>query len=146
MTPTSDIAEEWSQRLWDLGFRHDPDAQTKKIRPPHRGQQHPLNNTSHVVDIDEPDPAPVVIPDMSRHTPHEQVVVAEQLYQNGILQRQAPEVDKASIAPTFNPSEHSPSTVNGYLMGQPDHERRRVLALEMTGKHRDQILRKWKGQ
>lgn len=147
-TPPSDLAEEWSQRLWELGFRHDPDAQTKKIRPPHRGQQHPLNNTSHVVDVDEPEPDPVVIPDMSGYTAHEQVVVAEQLYQNGILRRQAPEVDKAEVigGPQFNPSEHSPSTVNGYLMGQPAHERRRVLAAEMCGKKRDQILRKWKGQ
>lgn len=145
-TPPSDLAEEWSQRLWDLGFRHDPDAQTKKIMPPHRGQQHPLNNTSYVVDKDEPDPAPMSIPNMEAHTVHEQAHVGEQLYRNGIWKRPEPEIDKASVAPTFNPGEHSPSTVHGYLMGQPEGERARVLALEMTGKCRDNILRKWKGQ
>ena len=145
-TPPPDIAEEWSQRLWELGFRHHPDLQSKRIAAPHRGQQHPLNNSSVVVDVDAPDPEPVIIPDMTDLTAHEQAVVAEQLYQTGVLKRQAPPRDTATVVNDFNPGDHSPSTVNGYLMAADEATRRRVLAAEMTGKRRDQILRKWKGQ
>lgn len=148
-TPPSDLAEDWSQRLWDLGFRHDPDAQVKKLIPPHRGQQHPLNNTSRWVGMDEPEPDPVVIPDVSSavRTRHEQEVIKEQLEYDGVIPRQVPQVDKASLAPTFQPADHAPGEVRGYLIGADDRERRRVLALEMTGKKRQQILNdpRWKG-
>jgi len=85
-----------------------------------------------------------VIPDVSAYTPAEQSIIAAQLYETGLLTPPEPVIDKADVVLDFNPAEHSPSTVNGYLMAVSDAERRRVIALEMTGKARDQILRKWR--
>lgn len=165
-TPDVRLLPQWSQRLDDAGYRHVDQiraladengmihvdqlpAQRMRFRPPHRGQQHTLNMSGVWVGVDDPDPEPVTIPDMELHTPHEQAVVAEQLYHTGVLKRPVPEPDKATVgrAP-FNPSEHTPSSVNTYLeYCADDAERRRVLAAEMTGKKRQQILRnpKWKG-
>lgn len=165
-TPDVRLLPDWSQRVNDAGYRHVDQIralaneegfihvdqlpeQRKRYRPPHRGQQHYLN-TGVWVDMNAEDPEPVMIPDMERHTPHEQAVVAEQLYHTGVIKRQEPQPDKATVGkarPVFNPSDYSPSMVNGYLMGVDDTERRRVLAAEMTGKKRQQILRNplWKG-
>ncbi|WP_280485349.1 phage gene 29 protein family protein [Nocardia cyriacigeorgica] len=137
--------EEWSEMFHKLGFRHHPELQTHKIRPPWRGQQHALNATMEVVPVDEPDPTPVVVPDMSQYTLHEQAFVREQLRH---LDRQgSDDTDKASVVQgeLFNPSDHSVSFVLGYLMNASDAERRRVIAAEMTGKKRDGILRRYKG-
>lgn len=141
---------QWSELLWNLGFRHHPELQTKKIRAPHRGQQHALNGAVQVVDINDPDPDPVTIPDPLAYTPHEQAVMAERLYHGGMLGDRVPayrqhEFAEEESGDAFNPADHSPSTVNGYLMAAKPAERRRVIAAEMTGKCRDQILRKWKG-
>lgn len=143
-SPPPQISPEWSQHFWDLGFRHHPDLQVKKFVPPHRGPQHPLNATARWADLNEPDLDPVVIPDVSAYTPAEQSVIAAQLYETGLLTAPEPAIDKAEVASTFNPADHSPSTVNGYLMAVSDAERRRVISLEMTDKARDQILRKWR--
>ena len=142
-TPNPEAREWMSQHLWDLGFRHDPELMVKKLRRPHRGQQHYLNNTSEWVGIDEPDLAPVALPNMEEYTLHEQAVVQEQLYYTGVAKRPAPpEVDKASVtaAPTFDPANYTVSSVKAYLIDRPDSELRRVLALEMTGKKRQGIL------
>lgn len=142
-TPNPEAREWMSEHLEDLGFRHDPALMRKKLRTPHRGQQHYLNNISEWVDIDEPDVAPVSLPNMEEFTVHEQALVAEQLRYSGVVKRDAgPVVDSASVvsAPSFNPSDFTVSTVKGYLMGVGDGERRRVLALEMTGKKRQGIL------
>lgn len=32
-----DVLRQWSKHLWDLGFRHYPDEQTKQFHPPARG-------------------------------------------------------------------------------------------------------------
>lgn len=142
---------EWSQLFWDLGFRHHPELQTKKLRSPYRGQHHALNGSVQVVDIDEPDHPPVVIPDVDEYTPTEQELIAEQLRHRGFLQTQAAEPAKAQVVsgPKFDPGAHSPSAVNGYLMGMEaagnKGEMRRVIAAEMVGKKRDQVLRKWPG-
>ena len=141
------LRPEWSQQLWDLGFRHHPELMVKKFRAPFRGQQHALNNSGAWVDLDDPEPDPVALPDVTEFTRHEQEVIAEQLRQEGVIHAEKSVVDVAVAvsAAAFDPSEHSPSTVNGYLMGVADAEKRRVVALEMTGKGRDQILRKWRG-
>lgn len=136
-TPNPEAREWLSEHLWDLGFRHDPALMLKKLRTPHRGQQHYLNNTSEWVGIDEPDVAPVALPNMDEYTLHEQALVQEQLYYTGVGKRPEPaEPDKASVvsAPAFDPFDYSVSTVKGYLLGVDEAERRRVLALEMGGK------------
>lgn len=142
-TPNPEAREWMSQHLEDLGFRHDPALMTKKLRTPHRGQQHYLNNTSEWVGIDEPDVAPVALPNMDEYTRHEQEFVAEQLRYHGVV-KDAPvvEVDKASVteAPVFNPADATVSYVKGYLVHASDQERRRVLAAEMMGKKRQGIL------
>ncbi|WP_280395568.1 phage gene 29 protein family protein [Nocardia brasiliensis] len=139
-----------SQLLWDFGFEHNPEKQTKKIRLPWRGQQHYLNGSAQIVDIDDPEPDPVTIPDPLDYTAHEQAVMAERLYHAGMLGDKVPvyrenEYAEEESGEIFNPSDHSPSTVNGYLMAAKPAERRRVVAAEMTGKCRDQVLRKWRG-
>jgi len=158
------LRPEWSKHFDDLGYVWAPrlaeladengnihvsqlPTQKLKLRAPHRGQQHVLNNSSAWVDVNDPDPDPVMLPDMSAFTRHEQEVVAEQLRYHGVVREDMPEPEVAEVVstPAFDPSEHSPSTVNGYLMGVADAEKRRVVALEMTGKARDQILRKWRG-
>jgi hypothetical protein len=144
-TPDEESRRWLSKHLHDLGFRHHPELCEKKLRTPPRGPQHVLNNLSTWVGLDEPEPEPLVIPDVSAYTVHEQEIIAEQLRYTGVVPTPTPEPDglaEAAAAP-FDPSDHSPSTVNGYLMAAGDAERRRVVALEMVGKRRDQILRKW---
>ncbi|MFC9514397.1 DUF2744 domain-containing protein [Nocardiaceae bacterium NPDC056970] len=165
-TPPSDLAEEWSEHWGKIGVCYvgdiaalaDEDGTIHvdqlpkpelRLIPPHRGQQHPMNATMQWVGCDEPDPDPVVIPDVSSkvYTRHEQEVIAEQLYHDGVIDRPEPKRDVASVERTFDPADYTPSEVRGYLIGADDLERSRVLALEMTGKRREQILDdpRWKG-
>lgn len=163
-TLPSDTAEEWSEHWDKIGLVYVGDIAALadengmihvdqlpkpqlKLLPPHRGQQHPMNATMRWAPVDEEEPAPVVIPDVSAYTPHEQVVIAEQLYHSGVIKPPTPERDTAQVERTFNPADYTPSEVRGYLLGSDDRERRRVLALEMTGKARQQILNHpdWKG-
>ncbi|WP_407107870.1 DUF2744 domain-containing protein [Rhodococcus aetherivorans] len=165
-TPDLRMMPELSQHIDDAGYRHVDQiraladanglihvdqlpAQRKRFRPPHRGQQHVLNASGAWVDVDAEDPEPVRVPDPAEYTPHEQAVMAERMYHTGVLKRPEPQVDTARDGTLFEPSEHSPSVVNAYLeyCAGGDSERRRVLAAEMTGKKRQQILRnpKWRG-
>ena len=157
------LLPQWSKRLDDVGFVWAPrlaeladengnihvsqlPSPKIKFRAPFRGQQNSYNNSGVWVDINDTDPDPVVLPDVTTYTRHEQEVIVEQLRQEGVIHEEKALVDVAeAVTPAFDPSEHSPSTVNGYLMGVADAEKRRVVALEMTGKARDQILRKWRG-
>lgn len=142
------IRPEWSQLFWDLGFRHHPELQTKRVIPPHRGPQHALNPSVMVVDKDEPDPDPVVIQDPASLNAYEQDIQLERYRHLGRLPEVPKEPEGAEVwsGGLFDPSEHTPSTVNGYLMAASPVERRRVLAAEMVGKKRDQILRRWPGE
>lgn len=141
-----EVLPEWSQLMWDYGFRHHPELQTKKPVAPFRGQQHTLNPAVTVADVDADDPV-AVVPDPAQFTRHEQEVLAERLRFAGVITEPEPEVRGAKIMPTFNPSDHTPSVVHGYLLAADDDERRRVLALEMRGKQRDKILNRpeWRG-
>lgn len=171
-TMQGDALEEWSERLDDVGYVHGPTLakladengmihvsqlpeQKIKFLPPHRGQQHALNQSGIWVGIDEPDIPPVIIPDPAEFAVHEQAVMAERMYQTGVLKvpEVEPEGHARELRPQFNPSEHTPSGVNGYMeackiMGN-EVEMRRVMAAEMNasegGKHRDNILKKWPG-
>ncbi|WP_431941684.1 phage gene 29 protein family protein [Nocardia grenadensis] len=141
------IRPEWSELFWKLGFRHHPELQTHRVDPPPRGQQTVLNGAVSVVEKDAPKQDLVKIPDPLKYTPHEQAVMAERLYWAGALRDKVPQSEATAAEEgsmdEFNPADHSPSTVNGYLMAAKPAERRRVVAAEMTGKRRDQILRKW---
>lgn len=140
---------EWSQLFWDLGFRHHPELQTRRIAPPHRGPEHALNPGVMIVDKDAPNPDPVAIQHPSSLNQYEQDIQLEEYRHMGRIPEVVKEPPSAEVyagAGGFNPADHTPSVVNGYLMGVSLGERRRVLASEMAGKKRDQILRKWPGE
>lgn len=167
-TPQDEILEKWSKRADDVGMVYGPHLaeladengmihvsqlpQPKvKLLTPRRGPDHTLNGAAGWVDVNEPDPDPVIIPDVGVYTRHEQEIIAEQLRYHGVLPTEKPQVQtaKENLGPLFDPSEHTPSTVNGYLLGVQAQgntaEMRRVVAAEMAGKKRDQILRRWPG-
>lgn len=166
VTPSPELRGKGSRRLVELGLVHGPSlakladengmihvsqlpVQTLKLRGPHRGQQHWLNGAVEWVDVSEPDLEPVVVPDMEQYTVHEQAVAAEQMHHSGVLKREESRIVGARVidADSFDPKQHPPNVVIGYLMAADDFERHRVLALEMQGKQRKSILNKpeWKG-
>ena len=167
-TPQDDLLEKWSQRVDDCAMVYAPSLEALadengnihvsklpqpkiKLLKPNRGPDHTLNGATGWVGVDEPDPDPVIIPDVGAYTRNEQEIIAEQLRYHGVIPTEKTKVETAKVnaGPLFDPSEHTPSTVNGYLMGVQAQnntgELRRVIAAEMAGKHRDQILRKWPG-
>jgi len=137
-TVEPNIRPEWSQLFWDLGFRHHPDLQTKKIVAPFRGQQHTLNGAATIVGVDEPDSPPVLIQDPASLTAHEQAVQLERYRQLGMLPPANVGPEGASVfeGDLFDPLEHTVSAVNGYLLAPiPMSEKRRVMAAEMASKN-----------
>ncbi|NIL77596.1 DUF2744 domain-containing protein [Rhodococcus sp. B10] len=168
-TPDDDSLEVLSERIPEGGYVHVSDlhtladadgnihvsklpVQTKKLKLPAMGQHHTLNNTSQWVDFDEPDSVPMVAQDMDAFTTEQNQVHFQQLLDKGFRppeEAEGPATATVETDPpkTFNPTEWTPSEVKGYLLGQDDTERRRVLALEMLGKRRDKILNypDWKG-
>jgi hypothetical protein len=167
-TPGPDAMEEWSERVDECGYVHGPSLaaladengmihvdqipkQQIKLLPPHRGQQHYLNGTSAWVGIDEPDNAPVVIPDPAEFAVHEQAIMVERLHYTGAIKDPEPEGPPVAreLRPQFDPTGRTPSAVNAYIeacetMGNTA-EMARVVAAEMMGAHRQQILKKWPG-
>lgn len=165
MTPFTmepELREQWSERIDEAGYVHGPTLakladengnihvsqlpeQKVKFIPPHRGQQQALNNSGVWVDMDEEDPEPVALPDMAEYTRHEQEFVAEQLRYHGVVRDPEPAVEGAVVVPSgplFNPSDHTASGVNGYLLAPiSDAEKRRVIAAEQMGRKRQGILR-----
>lgn len=73
------IAKTMSKHLYELGFRHHPRLQTKKLQLPHRGQQHYMNGLARWVPMDAPEPDPVVLPDVRKMTTHEQELIETEL-------------------------------------------------------------------
>lgn len=168
-TPSPDGLELWSERLDQLGYVHAPTlakladergmihvsqlpAQQIKFVAPYRGQQHYLNGAATWVPMDAEEIEPVVIPDPLEFTVHEQAVMQERMRYGGTLRDPEPVEDGAAreFRPQFDPTDRSPSAVNAYLeacdmMGN-DAEIRRVVAAEMMGKHRQQILTRWPGR
>lgn len=165
MTPFTmepQLREQWSERIDEAGYRHVdqiraladengnihvsqlPEQKVKFI-PPHRGQQQHLNNSGVWVGMDEEAPDPVALPNVEEYTRHEQEFIAEQLRYHGVVRDLEPEVAGAVVvpsAPAFNPSDHTVSGVNGYLLAPiSDAEKRRVIAAEQMGKKRQGILR-----
>ncbi|QIS16405.1 phage gene 29 protein family protein [Nocardia arthritidis] len=77
------IARTISKHLYECGFRHHPELQEKKLQAPHRGQQHMLNGSARWVPIEDPEPDPVELPDVSAMTVHEQEFIINQLKELG---------------------------------------------------------------
>lgn len=167
-TPDDDSLEVLSERVQETGYMHVSELealavdgqipvsalrpQVKKLKLPAMGQHHTLNNTSQWVEMDEPDAVPMVAQDMDAFTTEQNQAHFDQLLGKGFRPPEPVEgagtaaVESAPVK-TFDPSEYTPGEVKGYLLGQDDAERRRVLALEMRGKRRERILNHpdWKG-
>ncbi|WP_032384703.1 phage gene 29 protein family protein [Rhodococcoides fascians] len=167
-TPDDDSLELLSERLEETGYMHVSELeasavdgmipvsalrpQVKKLKLPAMGQHHTLNNTSNWVDMDEPDAVAMVAQDMNAFTTEQNANHFDQLLGKGFRPPESvdgPGVASVETGPekTFDPGNYTPGEVKGYLLGQDDTERRRVLALEMTGKRREKILNypDWKG-
>ncbi len=166
-TPDHKLIPEWSQRLDDAGYRHvdqiralaNEDGFIHVDQLPPAAQALPAavprptalpQPRGGLVRHGRAGPGAFTIPDPAAHTPHEQAAMAERMYYTGVLKRAEPEPDKASVSrapvqpvrPHRRVGEHLPR-----VGAADDAERSRVLAAEMLGKKRQQILRnpKWKG-
>ncbi|MFX0581179.1 phage gene 29 protein family protein [Nocardia nepalensis] len=80
-----DVLRQWSKHLWDLGFRHDPQVQTKEYHSPARGVTHWLNGSGRWVPAGTPQPPQASAPDMSQLTAEERAHVVAQLRESGDL-------------------------------------------------------------
>ncbi|QFG10400.1 minor tail protein [Mycobacterium phage Anthony] len=93
---------DWSEHLWKCGFAHtdylaglaDEDGnihvsqlpkQVIKHQQPFRGQRHDMNNAARWVGVDEPDPEPVVIPDINKLTQQENEAMLQQYRAAGMI-------------------------------------------------------------
>lgn len=86
------MARQLSKHLHECGFRHDPAAQEKKLLRPFRGQQNNFNGMAKWVPMDEPEPDPVVLPDVNALTPQENEAMLAQYRANGALDREVQEI------------------------------------------------------
>ncbi|MFC9994581.1 DUF2744 domain-containing protein [Nocardia sp. NPDC127526] len=80
-----DVLRQWSKHLWDLGFRHDPEQQTKEYHPPARGVTHWLNGSGQWAAKGAPRPPESSAPDITELTPDERMHLAQQLRESGEL-------------------------------------------------------------
>lgn len=93
---------EWSEHLWKCGFAHrdyleglaDEDGnihvsqlpkQVIKFQQPFRGMRSDYNNAARWVGVDEPDPEPVVIPNIRQLTDQENQAMIQQYKQAGMI-------------------------------------------------------------
>lgn len=137
----------------------DPALATKKIRPPGRGEQHPLNGMGDWVGVDEPEPEKIKIQDPVSMTVREREAQVERLrYMGYKVNEPEPEqpvakvVDAIDEPPRFDPNIHTVTEVNAYLRDFVDGEDisdeveyRRVLYTERHGQARAGILKRHKG-
>ncbi|KAA0016751.1 phage gene 29 protein family protein [Antrihabitans cavernicola] len=140
-----EVRPEWSALFHDLGFRHHPELQTKKVQMPFRGQQNTMNGAVRVVGIDEPDADASVIQDPAALTAFEQEMQLERYRQIGRIGGRDAESDGAAVWDDFNPADHTVSYVCGYLHRAPIAVKRRVIAAEQLGKKRQGILNRFRG-
>lgn len=75
--------------------------QQKKLRMPHRGQQHHLNGSATWVGMDAPEADPVVLPDVEAMTVHERKWLVEELKNVGAIQDPPPDRGKLAQVTSF---------------------------------------------
>ncbi|MBH0775020.1 phage gene 29 protein family protein [Nocardia bovistercoris] len=80
-----DVLRQWSKHLWDLGFRHYPDEQTKQFHPPARGVTHWLNGAGQWAEMGAQRPPETTAPDVTQLTPDERAYLVRQLRESGEL-------------------------------------------------------------
>lgn len=86
-----------SEHLYELGYRHHPELQTKKYRRPYRGIQSSFNPAGNWVPIDDPDPEPVVLPNVGAYTTQENEAILAQYAESGALDAKVQELAQAEI-------------------------------------------------
>ncbi|ATL65150.1 phage gene 29 protein family protein [Nocardia terpenica] len=147
------IARAISKHLTEAGCPPmDASLAVKKFQRPYRGEQTVFNPAGQWVDIDAPEPEPVVIQDPAAMTVREREAQVERLRYLGYRINDpepatptAKVVDTLDTPPRFDPAAHSVREVNTYLreLGEDDPlERRRVLHAERQGKGRNGILKR----
>lgn len=90
------VLEKWSQRLWDLGFRHHPECQTLEYQPPPGGNGHWLSSVGRWVPVGTPAPPEVTTPNVADLTAAQRQVLIAQLQESGEL---AHLVDRGLLEP-----------------------------------------------
>lgn len=80
-----DVLRKWSKHLWELGFRHYPDLQTKEYHHPPRGAGQWLGGAGDWLPIGTPRAAHSTAPNMAELTAHERARIIEALRANGDL-------------------------------------------------------------
>ncbi|WP_405166716.1 DUF2744 domain-containing protein [Nocardia sp. NBC_01499] len=80
-----DVLRQWSKHLWDLGFRHCTDEQTKEYHPPARGVTHWLNGAGQWAAKGAPRAPETSAPDVTELTQEERAHLVEQLRESGEL-------------------------------------------------------------
>ncbi|KZM68827.1 phage gene 29 protein family protein [Nocardia terpenica] len=90
-----EVLRDWSKHLWELGFRHDPSLQTKKLQRPIAGKQSPFNGSTQWVSTDTPDPPLRALPDIASLTPDENAAMLAQYERAGMIPDSAEQRDGA---------------------------------------------------
>lgn len=85
-------ARNMSQHLHELGFRHHPKLQTKKLQLPVRGSQSNLNGLARWVPMDAEDPDPLVLPDVKAMNAEEREWVHQELKNVGHINDPKPDI------------------------------------------------------
>jgi len=114
MVTLSGYLRGWSKHLWEVGCVHRdylvsladengyihvsqlPEQQIK-FQEPFRGPHHQYNNAARWVRADEPDPEPVVIPNIQDLTLQERYVLAMQLKVDGVEIKEPPKPPTAEV-------------------------------------------------
>jgi hypothetical protein len=76
---------EWSKHLWELGFRHAPDDQSRVFHPPARGHHHWLNGSGQWLPQGTPRVTLPALPDVAGLTAEERAHLVRQLRDSGHL-------------------------------------------------------------
>lgn len=79
------VLGQWSERLWDLGFRHDPELQTLEYQPASRDGEHWLGQAGSWVPVGTPPPLEMTVPAVVDMSVEERRHLVQQLRESGEL-------------------------------------------------------------
>ena len=86
-----------SKHLYECGARFHPKLQTKKYQAPIRGSQTHMNALARWVGMDDPDPEPLVLPDVGAMTAAERQWIVDELKRHGALHEPKPELKSMAM-------------------------------------------------
>jgi hypothetical protein len=81
-----------SKHLHELGFRHHPKLQKKKLQMPVRGQQSAYNGLARWVPMEADEPDPMVLPDVRGMTSEEREWITQELKDVGHITDPPPDI------------------------------------------------------